>query len=97
MSRLAVAGILATLVFPTAALAQSDLQGIWTNGTLTPFERPPALGTKAFFTPEEAVAHVRRNGLLLMHPLCGGIPPELAWQHLELVAKRVQPALRNST
>ena len=28
-----------------------------------------------------------------MHPLCGGIPPALAWEHLELVAKRVLPAL----
>ena len=60
MSRLAVAGMLATLVFPTAALAQSDLQGVWTNGTLTPFERPPALGTKAFFTPEEAAVEERQ-------------------------------------
>ena len=52
--------MLATLVFPTIALAQSDLQGVWTNGTLTPFERPPALGTKAFFTPEEAVVEERQ-------------------------------------
>jgi hypothetical protein len=60
MCRLVVAGVLATLVFPTIALAQSDLQGVWTNGTLTPFERPPALGTKAFFTPEEAVVEERQ-------------------------------------
>jgi hypothetical protein len=56
---MAVAGLLATLVCPTAALAQSDLQGIWTNGTLTPFERPAALGTKAFYTPEEAAIEER--------------------------------------
>jgi hypothetical protein len=36
---------------------------------------------------------VRRNGVLLMQPLCGGIPPALAWEHLELVASRVLPAL----
>jgi hypothetical protein len=59
MSRFAVAGLLAALVFPATALAQSDLQGVWTNGTLTPFERPPALGTKAFYTPEEAAAEER--------------------------------------
>ena len=52
-------------------------------------------GAYRIFTPDEAVAHVRKNGLLLMHPLCGGIAPDLAWEHLELVAKRVLPALRN--
>src|SRR5687768_5246939 len=33
-----------------------DLEGIWTNATLTTLQRPPELGTKAFFTAEEAVA-----------------------------------------
>lgn len=31
-----------------------DLQGIWTNKTITPFERPVQFGDQAFFTPEEA-------------------------------------------
>jgi hypothetical protein len=34
-----------------------DLQGIWTNKTITPLERPAALGNKAFFTEEEAKAY----------------------------------------
>lgn len=29
---------------------QPDLQGTWTNGTLTPFQRPPELAGKEFFT-----------------------------------------------
>jgi hypothetical protein len=33
---------------------QPDLEGFWTNPTLTPFERPVELGTKAFLTAEEA-------------------------------------------
>jgi hypothetical protein len=33
---------------------QPDLQGIWTNGTITPFERPRELEGKQFLTPEEA-------------------------------------------
>jgi hypothetical protein len=33
---------------------QPDLQGIWTNATITPFERPAALRDKAFFTEAEA-------------------------------------------
>jgi hypothetical protein len=38
-----------------------DLQGIWTNKTITPFERPADLGDKEFFTPEEAQAYARRQ------------------------------------
>lgn len=53
MSKVAVAVAL-VLAVPALARAQADLQGVWTNGTLTPFERPPALGTKAFYTEEEA-------------------------------------------
>jgi hypothetical protein len=59
MSRSGLAALLAAISLPVAALAQSDLQGTWTNGTLTPFERPPALGTKAFYTPEEAATEER--------------------------------------
>ncbi len=33
---------------------QPDLEGFWTNPTLTPFERPVELGTKAYLTAEEA-------------------------------------------
>ena len=35
-----------------------DLQGLWSNATLTPLQRPDELGDKAFFTPEEAEAYV---------------------------------------
>jgi hypothetical protein len=31
-----------------------DLEGTWTNATLTTLQRAPELGNKAFFTPEEA-------------------------------------------
>ncbi len=34
-----------------------DLQGIWTNPTITPFERPVELGDKAYWTAEEAAAY----------------------------------------
>jgi hypothetical protein len=39
-----------------------DLQGIWTNQTPVPLERPAALEDKAFFTPEEARS-VEENAL----------------------------------
>jgi hypothetical protein len=37
-----------------------DMQGVWTHGTSTPFERPVALGTKAFYSETEA-AEVQRQ------------------------------------
>jgi len=33
---------------------QPDIEGTWTNFSITPFERPVALGNKAFLTEEEA-------------------------------------------
>ncbi len=50
-------------------------------------------GAYRIFTPDEAVAYIRAHGPLQLQPLCGGIPPELAWPSLELVARRVLPAL----
>jgi alkanesulfonate monooxygenase SsuD/methylene tetrahydromethanopterin reductase-like flavin-dependent oxidoreductase (luciferase family) len=45
------------------------------------------------FRPDEAVEEVRTNGVLLMHPLCGGIPPDVAWTSLELLDREVLPRL----
>lgn len=36
-----------------------DLQGTWTNGTVTPLERPKELAGKAFFTEAEAAEYER--------------------------------------
>ena len=62
-----VGSIIACLALvPAIAAAQSvapplrtawgdpDLQGIWNNSTLTPFQRPAALGEQEFLTEEEA-------------------------------------------
>src|SRR5690606_23735892 len=38
-----------------------DLPGVWTNKTITPFERPEELGTKEFFTQEEAREFMERR------------------------------------
>ncbi len=45
------------------------------------------------FTPEEAVRHIRTTGIFLAQPLCGGLPPEIAWKSLELLRSRVLPAV----
>jgi alkanesulfonate monooxygenase SsuD/methylene tetrahydromethanopterin reductase-like flavin-dependent oxidoreductase (luciferase family) len=41
-------------------------------------------GPYRIFTPDEATDYVRSGRPLPLHPLCGGIPPDLAWRHLEL-------------
>jgi len=52
-------------------------------------------GPYRIFTPDEAITHVRANGVLLTQPLCGGLPPDLAWESLRLLEERVLPALRS--
>ncbi|MGH9147036.1 MAG: hypothetical protein ACRD1Q_10025 [Vicinamibacterales bacterium] len=70
---LAIAGSLVALLLCSAGpQAQSgnsprkpwgdpDLEGIWTNATLTTFQRAPELGTKEFFTADEAAAFEKQR------------------------------------
>ncbi|MCU0275214.1 MAG: LLM class flavin-dependent oxidoreductase [Acidimicrobiales bacterium] len=44
-------------------------------------------------TVDEAVAMVRAGAPLGLHPLIGGLPPDLAWKYLHTVVDRVMPAL----
>ncbi len=62
-----LAVVLSLTAAPVAAQAkrtpdgQPDLQGIWTNATITPFERPRALADKPFLTEQEAAALERQS------------------------------------
>jgi len=49
-------------------------------------------GAYRILTPEEAVNSIRTHGAFVTKPLCGGIPPELAWPSLELLVGKVLPA-----
>ncbi|MGZ7012273.1 MAG: LLM class flavin-dependent oxidoreductase [Acidimicrobiales bacterium] len=56
-------------------------------------ELQAADGPYRVFTPDEAVEQIRTTGYLSLHPLCGGIPPEVAWSSLELLRTEVLPKL----
>jgi alkanesulfonate monooxygenase SsuD/methylene tetrahydromethanopterin reductase-like flavin-dependent oxidoreductase (luciferase family) len=43
-----------------------------------------AEGPYRIFTPDEAADYVCGGRPLPLHPLCGGIPTDVAWRHLEL-------------
>jgi alkanesulfonate monooxygenase SsuD/methylene tetrahydromethanopterin reductase-like flavin-dependent oxidoreductase (luciferase family) len=43
---------------------------------------------------EEAVEFVRGGMPLALHPLIGGLPPEIAWRYLRTVVEEVMPAVR---
>jgi len=45
-------------------------------------------------TVEEAIAFVGEHGPLPLHPLVGGLSPEVGWRYLETVVDKVVPALR---
>ncbi|QLL05652.1 LLM class flavin-dependent oxidoreductase [Mycobacterium vicinigordonae] len=42
-------------------------------------------------TVEEAISRVRAGQMLALSPLCGGVPPELAWPYLKRVGDVVLP------
>ncbi len=55
-----------------------------------------ASGTHVVWTPDALIARLRELGptaLVTLHPLMGGLDPQLGWQSLELIEKRVLPVL----
>jgi len=46
---------------PRTSDGKPDLQGAWSNATLTPFERPAEFAGKEFFTQQEAAEFTRRT------------------------------------
>ena len=49
-----------TWTAPRTPDGQPDLQGLWSNATITPFERPKDLADKPFFTEQEAAEYEKR-------------------------------------
>ncbi len=53
-------------------------------------------GVYVVVTPEECVALAEQQSNVVLHPLMGGLDPELGWRSLELFEKQVLPRLRAS-
>ncbi|MCW2650227.1 MAG: luciferase family protein [Mycobacterium sp.] len=51
-----------------------------------------ANGPYRILTPAEPTDYVRSGRPLPLHPLCGGLPPDIAWRYLELAAAAAEPA-----
>ena len=51
-------------------------------------------GVYRVVTPSECKAIAEQYGRVLLHPLMGGIDPELGWASLRLFADEVLPRIR---
>jgi len=61
-------GLAAQEPAPKTPWGHPDLQGVWTNSTTTPMERPSELGEQAFLTEEERAARVSDSGITVEVP-----------------------------
>ena len=83
------------------ALHETNAYGGWlrsadARGPYETADDADALRTRGDYlvlTPDECLALTRETGSLLLHPLMGGLDPDLAWESLELVASKVIPRL----
>lgn len=53
-------------------------------------------GAHRVVTTKEAVELVRTFGMVALHPLCGGLDPDVAWPYLRRVVDDVVPAVASS-
>ncbi len=75
---------------------QREGQASTVKSEATTVESLRAEGLYKILTPDEAVARAEADGpyaAFPLYPLCGGIPPEVAWPSLELFVGKVLPHL----
>ncbi len=80
-------------------LHEVNAYGRWAAGAVSvgyqPVDSVDALrsfGQYRILTPDQLLAELDRQGesaYVLLHPMVGGIPPDLAWEHLRLFEKSV--------
>ena len=81
------------------ALHESNSYGKWLaeNGNVGPYTATDdaaalrASGVYAVMTPAEAIAHAESTFMLMLHPLMGGLDPDIAAESLDLVEAKVLP------
>jgi alkanesulfonate monooxygenase SsuD/methylene tetrahydromethanopterin reductase-like flavin-dependent oxidoreductase (luciferase family) len=87
------------------AMHEMNAYGAWmaASGTAGPYQPIAdadalrATGQYPVMTPDELIAAARELGpmdAIMLHPLMGGLDPELSWQSLELFESKVLPAIR---
>src|SRR5213596_2027529 len=71
---------------PRTPDGKPDLQGIWSDSTLTPLERPKKLGAKEFYTAEEFADLTRRarQGEVVEEADLGAAAPQAVRYDLEV-------------
>lgn len=75
---------------------QPDLQGVWTNATRVPLERPAGLGAKELYTEEEA-ADAAKRGMRGDRPTTyAAVQYDLSQFGLETGQEKLAPSLRTS-
>lgn len=72
-----------------AAWQEDGVVSDWAVPGAATWEDLRASGRYAVVTPEECRALAERDGQLMLHPLMGGICPELAWESLRLFEREV--------
>ena len=50
-------------------------------------------GVYQVLTPDEAVEHAKQHHMIMLHPMVGGLAPEIGWESLELFSSKVLPRL----
>jgi alkanesulfonate monooxygenase SsuD/methylene tetrahydromethanopterin reductase-like flavin-dependent oxidoreductase (luciferase family) len=88
-------------------LHESNAYGAWqaASGVASPYRTMSGLdelrasGRYRLVTPEEFIDEMRAAPFPFQnfHPMCGGIPPELAWESLRLFEDAVLPAFASAT
>ncbi|MEZ4289642.1 MAG: LLM class flavin-dependent oxidoreductase [Myxococcota bacterium] len=52
-------------------------------------------GNYRIFSVDEAVEEIRKNGVMMTQPLCGGMPIDYAWESLETLVREVLPRVKS--
>jgi len=75
-----------------AAYRQGDESVASITRANTVDELRSAGGPYAVMAIDDAVAQIRSGASLQLHPLCGGMPPDIAWHYLERASVAVSRA-----